>query len=63
MCSDDEEDQLRYLECSPNSDGLGEVRVRSGEEFELQCVLDPFKLVFRKFWIWANRVFVSAGVL
>ena len=50
---------------NPNSlmmriDGLWG-QVRSGEEFQLQYVLVPFKLVFRKFGIWANQVFTLGG--
>ena len=45
----------------PNStydeDVFGEVRL--GETFELRHVMAPFQLIFRRFWIWTSRVFVS----
>ena len=50
--------RVNYLS-SPNSDGLGEVS--SDEEFELQYVLAPFELVFRKLWICASRFFWGVG--
>ena len=51
-----DEDQFSYPKSSPSSAGFGEVR--SGTEFLLQYALGLFKLVFRIFWILANRVFV-----
>ena len=45
------EDQLGHLKSAPKS-GLGEVG--PAEEIHLQCVWAAFKLVFRKFGIWAR---------
>ena len=63
MWSNAEEDQLSYLKCNPNSDGLREVR--SDEAFKLQCVLAPFEahLYSEAFGFWPTAFICIRGGL